>query len=82
MKLWKKVYICTLAITVVFVNIGILGLFRFTYGQMLSAEKQHCKSEFELLQQSLSANVREMEQNVPLSIEDFNKFLYSYIYSL
>lgn len=78
MKLWKKVYICTLAITVVFVKIGILGLFRFTYGQMLSAEKQHCKSEFELLQQSLSANVREMEQNVPLSIDDFNKFLNSY----
>lgn len=78
MKLWKKVYLFTLAITVICVNAGILGLFRITYRQMLNAEKKHCEAEFALLQQSLSANVAEMEQYVSLSEEYFEKFLSSY----
>lgn len=78
MKLWKKVYLVTLTLTILFVNLGIYGLFYITYKQMLSAEKKHCIAEFMLLQQSFSENVKELEKEACFNEERFREFLYSY----
>ena len=78
MKLWKKVYLVTLTLTILCVNFGIYGLFHITYKQMLQAERKHCMTEFSLLQQSFSGNVKELEQSVYLNEERFQAFLSSY----
>lgn len=78
MKLWKKVYLVTLTLMILCVNLGIYGLFHITYKQMLQAERKHCMTEFSMLQKSFSENVKELEQSVYLDEKRFCAFLSAY----
>lgn len=78
MKLWKKVYLLTLIIVTLCVNIGFLGILYVTYNQMLEGEKDSCQAEYIIMRQSLSRDIAMLEQSTPLNIEFFAKFLEVY----
>lgn len=78
MKLWKKVYLFTLVIITLGVNLGFSGIVYFTYQQMLQSEKERCQAEFMMMQQNVSANIAEMEQSIPLNVEYFGRFIKAY----
>ena len=78
MKLWKKVYLLTLIIVTLCVNMGFLGILYVTYNQMLEGEKDSCQAEYIIMRQSLSKDIAMMEQSTPLNREYFAKFLEVY----
>ena len=78
MKLWKRVYLLTLVIVTLCVNIGFLGIVYFTYNQMLRGEKERCQAEYIIMRQSLSKDVASMEQSVALNKEYFERYLIAY----
>lgn len=78
MKLWKKVYLLAMVIIAISVNIGFFGIVYFTYGYMLQAEQQRCEVEFEVIYESLIADIAKMEENVSLDIEYFQIFMNAY----
>ncbi|MBO5260600.1 MAG: HAMP domain-containing histidine kinase [Agathobacter sp.] len=78
MKLWKKVYLFTLVILTLGVNLGVSGIVYFTYEQMLQSEKERCQAEYVIMQQNVSANIAEMEQSILLNTEYFGRFITAY----
>lgn len=78
MKLWKKVYLFTLVILTLGVNLGFSGIVYFTYEQMLQSEKERCQAEYVIMQQNISANIAEMEQSISLNTEYFRRFITAY----
>ena len=78
MKLWKKVYLLTLIVITICVNIGFGGIIYFTYEQMLESEKNRCISEFELLRQGMSSDIAQMEQSIQLNQTYFERYIKAY----
>ncbi len=78
MKLWKKIYLVALVVTVVCVNIGIFGIFKVTYTQMLNAEKKHSEAEFGIVRQAIASNIEEMEKSTQLNQDYFGRFIKAY----
>ena len=78
MKLWKRIYLLTLVIVTLCVNIGFLGIVYVTYNKMLEGEKESCQAEYIIMRQSLSKDVAIMEQSTPLSREFFARYLEVY----
>ena len=78
MKLWKKVYLITLIVITICVNIGFGGIVYFTYEQMLENEKNRCVSEFEILRQGMSSDVAQMEQSIQLNHTYFERYIKAY----
>lgn len=78
MKLWKKVYLLTMVIITITVNFGFLGIVYFSYEHMLRAEKERCEAEFEVVYDSLLADISQMEESISLDAQYFEKFLTSY----
>ena len=78
MKLWKKVYLLTMIIITLFVNLGFLGIVYFTYEYLLQAETERCETEFELIYESMHADIAEIEEKYAMSCFYFEKILTSY----
>lgn len=78
MKLWKKVYLLTMIIITLFVNLGFFGIVYFTYEHMLQAEKERCETEFEMIYQSMQADLAEIEEKYTINRYYFEKILTSY----
>lgn len=78
MKLWKKVYLLTLIIVTMCVNIGFYGIVYFTYNKMLEAEKERCQTEYIMMSQNLSNDILEMEKAIPLDEVYFEKYIKAY----
>lgn len=78
MKLWKKVYLLTMIIITLSVNFGFFGIVYFTYEHMLQAEKERCETEFEIIYESMQADIAELEEKYAMDIYYFEKILTSY----
>lgn len=78
MKLWKKVYVLTMIIITLFVNVGFFGIVYFTYEHMLQAEKARCETEFEMIYESMRADIAEIEEKYAINRYYFEKILASY----
>lgn len=78
MKLWKKIYLFTLITFTLCINGGFMGIVFFTYGQMLEAEKDRSVAEYELMRQSLSVAIAEMETAVALDKSYFARYINAY----
>ena len=78
MKLWKKIYLFTLIVFTLCINVGFMGIIYFTYGQMLEAEKDRSVAEYELMRQSMSAAISEMETAVALDKTYFARYIDAY----
>lgn len=78
MKLWQRVYLVALVIITLVVNVGFFGIIYFTYNQMLQEEKNRCNAEFIMLRENISADIAQMEKNIPLNKEYYEKFLIAY----
>lgn len=78
MKLWKKVYLLTMIIITLFVNLGFLGIVYFTYEHMLQAEKERCKTEFGMIYESMRADIAELEEKYRMDSYYFEKIVTSY----
>ncbi len=78
MKLWKKVYLLTMSIITLGVNLGFFGIVYFTYGHMLQAEKERCETEFGIIYESMRADIAELEEKYSMDIHYFEKILTSY----
>lgn len=78
MKLWKKVYLLTMIIITLFVNLGFFGIVYFTYEHMLQAEKERCETEFEMIYKSMRADLTEIEEKYTMDCYYFEKILTSY----
>lgn len=78
MKLWKKIYLLTMLITTLSVNIGFFGIVYFTYEYMLLEEKKRCEAEFEVVYGSLGMDMAQMQDYISLETEYFEKILKVY----
>ena len=78
MKLWKKVYLLTMIITTLFVNLGFFGIVYFTYEHMLTAEKERCETEFEMIYGSMRADIAELKEKYTMDRSYFERILTSY----
>ena len=78
MKLWKKVYLLTMIVITLSVNLGFFGIVYFTYEHMLQAEKERCETEFELIFESMRADITEIEEAYGMNHYYFEKILTAY----
>ena len=78
MKLWKKVYLLTMIIITLFVNLGFFGIVYFTYEHMLQAEKERCETEFEIIYASMRVDITEIEEKYAMNRYYFEKILTVY----
>lgn len=78
MKLWKKVYLLTMIIITLGVNLGFFGIVYFTYEHMLQAEKERCETEFVIIYESICADIAELEEKYPMDCHYFEKIINSY----
>ena len=78
MKLWKKVYLLTMIIITLFVNLGFFGIVYFTYEHMLQAEKERCETEFEIIYASMRVDIAEIEEKYAMNRYYFEKILTVY----
>ena len=74
MKLWKRVYVITLVIVTISVNVGFLGIIYFTYNKMLGAEKDRWQAEFVMMMESLSREVEKMEEVNSISLRQYDEY--------
>lgn len=78
MKLWKKIYLLTMVIITLSVNLGFFGIVYFTYEYMLQEERKRCEAEFEVVYGSLAVDIAQMEENISLETEYFERFIKVY----
>lgn len=63
MKLWTKIYIITLALFLVLINIGFYTVFSMTYKKDINAEKEIAKTTFEMIESSLEKSMKTMNED-------------------
>lgn len=62
MKLWQKIYLVTILLFVVALNVGIFLVFDMTYQKNLSAEQKRAESEYRMISASILRSMRNLEK--------------------
>lgn len=62
MKLWQKIYLITILLFVVVLNVGIFLVFDMTYQKNLSAEQKRAESEYRMISASIIRSMRNLEK--------------------
>ena len=62
MKLWQKIYLLTICLFVVLLNIGIYLVFNMTYQKNLSDEQRRAESEYSMIASSILRNLHSLER--------------------
>lgn len=78
MKLWKKVYLITMIVITLSVNLGFFGIVYFTYEHMLLAEKERAQAEFGVIYESMCADIAMLEEKYTLDEQYFANILTAY----
>lgn len=62
MKLWKKVYIITMLLSVLLINCGIYLVFSMTYEKDLNTERNRVKAEFQVIDTNITRDMEALEE--------------------
>ncbi len=63
MKLWGKIYIITLALFILLINVGFFTVFNMTYDKDMNTEKTIAKSSYEMIISSLTKSMKTMHED-------------------
>ena len=63
MKLWGKIYIITLALFILLINVGFFTVFNMTYDKDMNTEKTIAKSSYEMIVSSLTKSMKTMYED-------------------
>lgn len=78
MKLWKKVYLITLILSVVLVNCGIYLVFHMTYEKDITVEQNRAQSAFQMMESSLVRNMTVLSEQDRLGTAQLELLLETY----
>ena len=78
MKLWKKVYLITLVLSVVLVNCGIYLVFQMTYRKDITVEQNRAQSAFQMMESSLVRNMTVLDEQDRLGSSQLEVLLETY----
>ena len=63
MKLWQKIYLVTICLFVVILNIGIYLVFHMTYGKDILNEQKRAESEYNMIASSICRDFESLDKN-------------------
>lgn len=63
MKLWGKIYIITLALFILLINVGFFTVFNMTYDKDMNTEKTIAKASYEMIVSSLTKSMKTMHED-------------------
>lgn len=78
MKLWQKVYLITLVLSVVLVNCGIYLVFQMTYKKDITVEQSRAQSAFQMMESSLIRNMTVLDEQDRLGKAQLEVLLETY----
>lgn len=67
MRVWQKIYLATLLISILFVNLGIYGVFHLTYQENLKSEQNRGATSYRLIAKSVQNTMYVLERDGRLS---------------
>lgn len=67
MRVWQKIYLATLFISILFVNLGIYGVFHLTYAESLKSEQNRGETSYRLIAKSVQNTMSVLEKDGRLS---------------
>lgn len=80
MKLWTKIYIITLGVFLILINIGFYTVFNMTYKKDMKSEQNIAEASFEIINSSLQESMDEMYEDgrltsssLPIMVEILEK---------
>ena len=74
MKVWQKIYLVVLVISILFVTLGMYGVFHLTYQENLKSEQNRGETSYHLMESSIQNTMYVLENEGRLS-EDVLKDL-------
>ncbi|MCH5266667.1 MAG: HAMP domain-containing histidine kinase [Lachnospiraceae bacterium] len=69
MKVWQKIYLVMLAVSMVFVNVGIYAVFQLTYQKNLETEQLRGETDYGVIRKNIQKTMQTMESQGRLSGE-------------
>ena len=67
MKVWQKIYLAVLAVSILFVNIGIYAVFELVYHKNIETEQVRCEVDYTVICESIQSNMKAMHEQGRLS---------------
>lgn len=67
MRVWQKIYLVTLLISILFVNLGIYGVFHLTYAENVKSEQNRGETSYRLIAKSVQNTMSVLERDSRLS---------------
>ncbi len=78
MKLWQKIYLSTIFLFVVVLNVGMFQVFDMTYQKNLSAERKRAESEYRMISASILRSLQNLAKQKRLQEEPIQGVLEVY----
>lgn len=69
MKIWQKIFLAALSISILFVNVGIYSVFQLTYRKNLETEQRRGEVDFSVIRRNVQMDMQDLQQQNRLTEE-------------